>query len=139
VSAGRSKEPRKREQAIAALLAEPTHAAAAAKAGIAEATLQRWLKRPDFLAAYRQARRRVVETALGRLQQATGKAVDALERNLSCGHAATEVRAALGILEHSTRATELVDLMERVETLERRAAEADGKGTTASSAAGQSG
>ena len=49
MSAGRSKEPRKREQAIAALLAEPTHAAAAAKAGIAEATLQRWLKRPGFL------------------------------------------------------------------------------------------
>lgn len=127
MSAGRSKEPRKREQAIVALLSEPTHAAAAARAGIAEATLQRWLKRPDFLAAYRQARRRIVETALGRLQQVTGKAVDALERNLSCGHAAIEVRAALGILEHSARAVELADLMQRIEVLEQRAGEADGQ------------
>jgi hypothetical protein len=125
MSAGRSKLPRKCEQVIACLLSEPTHAQAAAKAGISEATLQRWLLRPDFQAAYRQARRRLVENSLGRLQQATGKAVDALERNLACGHAATEVRAALGILEHSARAIELVDLMARVEALERRAVEAE--------------
>src|SRR5262245_43138424 len=139
MSAGRSKQPRKSEQVIACLLSEPTHAAAAAKAGIAEATLQRWLLRPDFQAAYRQARRRIVESALGRLQQATTQAVDALVRNLTSGNPATEVRAALGVLEHATRATELIEWMERVEALERRAMETDGQGTTASSAAGQSG
>jgi len=34
---------RKQETVIAALLTEPTHAAAAAKAGVSEATLHRWL------------------------------------------------------------------------------------------------
>ena len=42
---------RKRELAIAALLTERTHAVAAARAGISEATLQRWLKYPPHLIA----------------------------------------------------------------------------------------
>ena len=67
---GRTKLNRKQEALIAALLTEPTHAAAAVKAGVSEATLHRWLRLADFQAAYRQARRRIVETAIGRLQQA---------------------------------------------------------------------
>lgn len=65
-----------------------------AKVGIAPATLCRWLKLSEFKAAYRQARRQIVETALGRLQQATDKAVEALERNLTCGHPESEIPAA---------------------------------------------
>ncbi len=41
MSAGRTKLNRKQEAAIAALLTEPTQAAAAAKAGVGAATLQR--------------------------------------------------------------------------------------------------
>ena len=68
---GRSKLSRKQEKLIADLLTEPTHAAAAARAGVSEATLHRWLHTPWFQAAYRRARRGVVETAIGRLQWAT--------------------------------------------------------------------
>ena len=78
---GRTKLNRKQEALIAALLTEPTHASAATRAGVSEATLHRWLHLPEFQAAYRQARRQLVETAIGRLQQASGKAVDALERD----------------------------------------------------------
>src|SRR6516164_1168153 len=109
---------RKQEALIAALLTEATHAAAAAQAGVSEATLQRWLHLPEFQAAYRQARRRVVEASIGRLQQTTNKAVEALERNLACGHAGSEIRAALGILDHAVKAVELLDVVERVEELE---------------------
>jgi hypothetical protein len=115
---GRGKLNRKQEALIAALLTEPTHAAAATKAGVSEATLHRWLHLPAFQAAYRLARRGIVETAIGRLQQSTGKAVEALERNLACGHPGNEIRAALGILDHAVKAVELVDLVERVEELE---------------------
>ena len=87
---------RKREQAIAALLAEPTLAAAAGALGVSDRTLRNWLKRSTFRAAYREARRQVVEGAIARLQQATTDAVACLQRNLTCEHAATEVRAALG-------------------------------------------
>jgi hypothetical protein len=110
---------RKQEALIAALLTEPTHAAAAAKAAVSEATLHRWLRLPEFQTAYRQARRAVVEAAIGRLQQTTGKAVDALERNLTCEHPGSEIRAALGILDQAVKAVELLDVVDRVEELER--------------------
>jgi hypothetical protein len=83
---GRTKLNRKQESLIAALLTEPTHAAAAVKAGVSEATLHRWLHLQEFQAAYRRARRDIVEAAVGRLQQTAAKAVEALERNLACGH-----------------------------------------------------
>jgi hypothetical protein len=54
---------RKREQAIAALLTQPTIAAAAKMAGIGERTLRRWLKLPEFASAYDAARREVVVAA----------------------------------------------------------------------------
>ena len=38
----------KQEALIAALLSEPTHSAAAIKAGVSPATLYRWLQLPDF-------------------------------------------------------------------------------------------
>jgi hypothetical protein len=110
---------RTQEAVIAALLTEPTHAAAAAQAGVSEATLHRWLHLPQFQSAYRQARRAVVEVAIGHLQQVTVEAVEALQRNISCGHPPSEIRAALGILHHAVQGIELVDLAEQVEELSR--------------------
>jgi methyl coenzyme M reductase gamma subunit len=102
---------------VAALLTEPTHAIAAAKAGIGEATLQRWLRLPEFQMMYRQARRQVVEAAVGRLQHATGQAVEALQRALTCGRPSAEIRAAVAILDHSLKAVEVRDLAGQVEEL----------------------
>src|SRR5437763_1547025 len=84
----------RQEKALAALLAEPTHAAAAARAQVSEATLYRWLKQPAFQAAYRELRRRAVDGAVSHLQQATAEAVETLRRGLSCGQPVAEVRAA---------------------------------------------
>jgi hypothetical protein len=120
---GRTKLNRKQEVLIAALLTESTHVAAAVKAGVSEATLHRWLRLPPFQAAYRLARRSVVEAAVGRLQASAAKAVEALERNLACGHPGSEIRAALGILEQAVKAVELIDLVGRIEALERRVGE----------------
>ena len=57
------KMSRKGDLLVAALLTEPTLEAAAARAGVAVNTAKNWLKDPAFLAAYREARRRVVEQA----------------------------------------------------------------------------
>jgi hypothetical protein len=46
-----------REQAIVALLSEPTLGQAAARCGITERTLRRWLAEDAFQAAYEAARR----------------------------------------------------------------------------------
>lgn len=115
---GRSKLDDRQEAAIAALLAERTHALAAEKAGIGPATLSRWLREPAFKAAYRAARRALVDSAIGRLQQGATRAVDALERNLTCGVPAVEVSASRAMLEQAMKAIEHIDLVERVDELE---------------------
>jgi phage terminase small subunit len=95
---------RKQEALIAALLTEPTHAAAAIKAGISEATAQRWLRLPEFRAAYRQARRELVDGAVGRMQAATGQAVDTLLAVAKDGAKDSDrVRAAIALLDHAFR------------------------------------
>jgi len=112
---------RKQEQAVAALLVYPTLEEAAEAAGISKATLWRWTQRDDFQAIYRAARRRAVSQAIGRLQQASQKAVNALEEVMAdsgCPPAA-RVSAAKTVLEFSIRGLELEDLASRVEAIER--------------------
>jgi hypothetical protein len=113
-----SKLQRKQEQAIAALLSEPNLEAAAVRIGIAVRTLKSWLKDREFLAAYRRARRAVVEMALGRLQQISGEAVGTLRSALTCGKPGDEIRAAVAVLDHAIRAVEVLDMEQRIEALE---------------------
>jgi len=95
---------RKQEALIAALLTEPTHATAAGKAGVREATVGRWLQLPAFRVACRQARREMVEAAAGRLQAATGQAVDTLLAVAKDGKKdGDRVRAAVALLNHALR------------------------------------
>src|SRR6266540_3697619 len=111
---------RKQDKAILALLTEPTVEAAARSIDSAPATLWRWSQQPEFKARLRDARRAVVEGAIGRLQQAATEAVDTLRRNLTCGTPSVEVKAAATILDQAIKAVELFDLAERVEHLEAR-------------------
>jgi transposase-like protein len=110
---------RKQEQAIGALLTEPTISAAAAAVGIGEATLRRWMKLDDFTTEYRAARRQVVEQATARLQQASSGAVDTLVKSLEADSESVQLRAAMAILADATSAVELLDLEERLAALER--------------------
>jgi hypothetical protein len=120
MSGSRDSLTSRQQAAIAALLTERTHAQAATKAKVAEQTLRRWLtKDQNFVAAYRAARRTVMDGVIGNLQQSASKAVDTLERNLTCGRPGDEIRAALGVLDHASRGLEVGDLLERVEELER--------------------
>ena len=109
---------RNQEQAIAALLSTSTIKDAARVAKVSEVTLWRWQTLPEFAAAYRAARRQVVERAVAELQAASGEAVETLKRNLHCENPAGEIRAAQIILEQAIKGVELVDLQERVEHLE---------------------
>ena len=98
------KRDRKQEQGISALLSEATVEQAATKAGVGYATLRRWLKEPGFRAAYRQARRELVEGAVGRIQAATGQAVDTLLAVAKDGRKdGDRVRAAVALLDHAFR------------------------------------
>jgi hypothetical protein len=130
---------RKQEQAVAALLSEPTITAAAARAGVSEVTLSRWLKEPSFVAAYRAARRGLVEQALARLQGAAGEAVDTLKANLRAEKAADQNRAAVAILEQCLRYSEAADLAAEIEDLRRLVEGGGGNGAGKTAGAGEAG
>ena len=103
---------RKQEALIAALLTEPTYAAAAAKAGISPATLYLWLKMPAFLAAYRRAQRGLLEAALGRLLASSGEAAEALVHVTRQGRRdGDRVRAATVLLDQAHRGLASADLL----------------------------
>jgi hypothetical protein len=118
---------RRHVEAILALVTEPTVKAAAAKAGISEVTMWRWLQREDFREQYQAARRQVVDVAITNLQQSAGEAVETLRRNLNCGQPAVEVRAAGLIVEQVLKAIELEDVEARLKALEEHLAATDEK------------
>ena len=91
---------RKKEEAIAALLTQRNIEEAAKAVGIGANTLLRWLKVPEFDAAYRGARRAAFRQSVARLQQASGAAVSTLLKimvDTSAPHS-TRVRAADSVL-----------------------------------------
>ncbi len=69
-----------RDQAILALLSEKSVAKAAAKCGLSERTLHRWLTGDDaFQVEYAAAREATYQSGLHRVQALTAKAIDTLE------------------------------------------------------------
>lgn len=119
-SPGHGDKSRLHEKAIAALLTAPSVEKAAKAAGLSKATLLRWMQEAAFQQAYREARRRVVEATIGRLQSVTAEAVKALHAALTCTTPTVRVSAARAILEFSFRSVELMDLEERLAALEQR-------------------
>ena|SRR3712207_1012470 len=110
----------KQEKAVACLLATATITDAAQRAGVGETTLYRWLKEPDFAAAYRDARREAVGQAIARLQHLSAAAAFVLATTMAerSTPAIVKVQAASKILDLAIRTVELEDLEERIAALE---------------------
>jgi len=62
------------EAAIAALLTRQSVEDAARVAGVAEKTLRRWMREPEFMAQYLRSRREAASQAIARVQQGMGAA-----------------------------------------------------------------
>ena len=116
-----TKLPKKKHDAVVALLEHPTVRQAAQAVGIGEATLFRWLQVPEFQDAYRDAKRQIVNHAIARLQQATIEAVDTLSEVMKDKNKppSPRVKAAKTVLELAVKALEIEDIQSRVESLER--------------------
>jgi hypothetical protein len=117
---------RKKEQAIAALLTHRNLEDAARATGVVPNTLLRWMKEPEFDAAYREARRLAYGQSIGRLQQAASAAVSTLLKIMVDPNApaSTRVRAAESVLDHGAKAIELEDIEVRIAALEQTAGQA---------------
>src|SRR5438874_1950325 len=109
---------RKHEAAIAALLTTPNVTKAADAVGVSVNTLSAWTKRPDFAAAYKEARGRVLDEAILDLKAGSRRAVATVVQTLSSKQPALRLKAALGLLDRALRAHELMDLADRVAALE---------------------
>ena len=121
MSAPGEKKEQKRELIISALLSAASLRDAAKEAGIAEATLHRYLKDDAFKAEYQAAKREVVQQAICQLQRSAGKAVKVLIEIAEDKDSPSSARvsAAKTILETSLKAVELEDLEKRVGELEK--------------------
>jgi transposase-like protein len=116
-----SKYERKKDEAIAALLTHRNVEEAARAADIGTQTLLRWLKRPNFQADYREARRAAMSQSNARLQQASGAAVTTLLKIMvdPAAPAAARVRAADCVLKRAAQGLEDEDALVRIDALER--------------------
>jgi hypothetical protein len=117
----RGKLGRKQEDAIVALLAQRSVDDAARIVDVAPRTLYRWMKEPDFDAAYRDARRVAFGPSIARLQQASSAAVSTLLKVMVDPNtpASTRVRAADSVLSLTAKTIELDDIGARLTELER--------------------
>jgi transposase-like protein len=111
---------RKKEDAIAALLTNRTVEEAARAINVAPKTLLRWMKEPEFDAAYRAAKRAAFGQSIARLHHLSSAAVSTLGKIMldSATPPATRVRAADSILDHTTKAIEIEDIDARLKELE---------------------
>lgn len=112
---------RNQERVIVALLNHTSVTKASEAAGIGEVTIYRWLKDDGFNAAYRDARRQVVQQSIVMIQKSMSSAVTTLNeiREDKEAPASSRVSASKAILEFGRRLTEMEQLEDRVEELEK--------------------
>lgn len=111
----------KQALALDALLAGASQTEAAQAAGISPRTLRAWLHDdPDFSRAYTLGCTELAKRAGRRAQAAAGKALDTLVEvaENADNPPAARVSAARALLEQSDKATELLDVLARLDALE---------------------
>jgi len=109
------------EQTVAAILSHPTLAKSARALGINEATLWRRMQAPELRCALQDARRRISQQTLLRLQTTFTGAIDTLSEIMNnVGESgSTRVSAARTLLDAAAKALEADELRQRIECLER--------------------
>lgn len=110
----------KMQKALLALLTHPTKESAAAAAGITSKTLRKFLDDPGFQAEYRAAYSRLVDDAVRQAQKSLSPAIKTLNDIMQDTEANGQIRvsAARSLLEFSLKATEQLDILDRLTELE---------------------
>jgi hypothetical protein len=116
-----SKLGRKKEGAIVALLSQRNVEEAARVAGIGPRTLYRWLKEPDFDAAYRAAKRAAFGQAIARLHQGSSAAAATLLKLMldPVTPPSTRARCAESVLGLASESIDREEIESRLAALER--------------------
>lgn len=110
----------KMQKALLALLSEPTKEKAASKAGITSKTLRKFLNDQTFQEEYRAAFSGMVSDAVRQAQKTLSPALTTLEEIMKddAQNGQIRVSAARSLLEFSLKATEQLDILDRLKELE---------------------
>jgi hypothetical protein len=114
-----------REQAILALLSERTMGQAAARCGVGERTLRRWVTEDsEFKAEYEAARSAMFQVGMSRIQALAGRVVETLEDLLGAKqYPAVRLGAARTVAEigmHPYDADTILRKLDKVEAAQRQ-------------------
>ena len=117
----------RRDAVLAALVSGNTIKGAAQITGTNEKTIRRWLTEPEFAAEVAQARAEVTKDIIHGLISKAETAIATLDGVMTAERvsAHAKVQAARTILEFAVKAIEQAEIIERIEELEKRAAEVD--------------
>jgi transposase-like protein len=118
-----SQYEQKKEAAISALLTQRSIEDAARSIDLGPSTLRRWMRIPDFEAAYRQARRDAMAQAIARLQQNSGAATTTMLKIMidPASPPACRLNASRRVIEFGLQGIEVEDMQARVSALEGKA------------------
>lgn len=97
------KMSRKKEAAIAALLACESLEKAAAKSGVSVATLRRWRNEESFRQSYEAARTEILEKTVNAILQTTATAVATLYDSLKAQKSGDRIKAAIALLDQAAQ------------------------------------
>jgi hypothetical protein len=109
-----------RQERVALLLASGrTIKEAAAECRVGERTVHTWLGDPDFRGMVSDLQGRLLIEAVGRLSEASGRAVETLVALLQDASSQIRLRAAVAVLDQTMKARERIELEERLARLEQ--------------------
>lgn len=108
------------QKALEALLEAPTLRAAAEAAGIHRVTLYKYLKDPQFAEALAEARAEVRRVSAARLDALLSQALDVLGQDMAGERQDLRQKAAGLIVRYAASLAEHLEIIERLEALERR-------------------
>jgi hypothetical protein len=111
---------RVRERVIVALLSARTIKDAAVQSGVAERSIQRWLKESEFQEEYRNAKSELLEGSINQLRTAGFDAAQRLHKIIldPAAPATAVVAASTRLLDLLLKSVEIQDLVQRLDRLE---------------------
>ena len=108
------------EVVISALLSEPTISKAAEKCGLSQRQIYERMKQKNFKEEYHQAKRSILESATNALQACLTAATETTIQIMQDAENSPQIRlnAAGMIFNQCQKMTEVVDILDRIESLE---------------------
>ena len=108
------------ERAVEVLVRTGNRKEAAKAVHSSMSTLERWHADERFMEMLRNARSMQSYEIAAEVSTGLHDAINALKRNLNCGHPGSEIKAASTLLELSLKLADLTELKDRIEALEHR-------------------